>query len=77
MKTHIFPNRLTAAVCIPSTLSLPTPLLGTTFYQPSQEGYEAEVALRLAAWRRVQQEALDANESLRQADENPPVDPSR
>ncbi|HQL39834.1 MAG TPA: hypothetical protein PKV95_10175, partial [Anaerolineaceae bacterium] len=38
---------------------------------------EAEVALRLAAWRRAQQEALDANESLRQADENPPVDPSR
>ncbi len=56
---------------------LPTPLLGTTLYQPSQEGYEAEVALRLAAWRHAQQEALDANESLRQADENPPVDPSR
>jgi putative ATPase len=30
---------------------LPTPLLGTTFYTPSDQGYEAQVSERLARWR--------------------------
>ncbi|MBI4771459.1 MAG: AAA family ATPase, partial [Chloroflexi bacterium] len=37
---------------------LPTALLGTYFYRPSQEGYEAEVAGRLARWREAQRRAL-------------------
>ncbi len=38
---------------------LPDGLLGRTFYQPSRQGYEAEVALRLGRWRAAQQAALD------------------
>ena len=30
---------------------LPTPLLGTTFYAPSDQGYETQVAERMARWR--------------------------
>ena len=37
---------------------LPTALLGTYFYSPSQEGYEAQVKDRLARWREAQQKAL-------------------
>jgi putative ATPase len=37
---------------------LPGALLGRTFYQPSRQGYEAEVALRLNRWRAAQQAAL-------------------
>jgi putative ATPase len=37
---------------------LPTALLGTYFYDPSDEGYEAQVRERLARWRRAQQLAL-------------------
>ncbi len=37
---------------------LPKRLLGTYFYQPSSEGYEAEVAARLEAWREAQRKAL-------------------
>jgi putative ATPase len=37
---------------------LPKRLLGTYFYKPSQEGYEADVASRLAKWREAQQKAL-------------------
>ncbi len=38
---------------------LPRPLLGTYFYAPSTQGYEAEVKDRLERWRRAQREALD------------------
>jgi putative ATPase len=37
---------------------LPEPLLGTYFYTPSDEGYEAQVRQRLEAWRRAQRLAL-------------------
>jgi putative ATPase len=37
---------------------LPKRLLGTYFYTPSQEGYEAQVAERLAKWREAQRKAL-------------------
>jgi putative ATPase len=30
---------------------LPTPLLGTTFYTPSDQGYETQVAERMTRWR--------------------------
>jgi putative ATPase len=38
---------------------LPKPLLGTYFYQPSQQGYEAQVAERLQRWRDAQRRALN------------------
>ena len=37
---------------------LPTALLGTYFYKPSAEGYEAQVQARLARWRAAQEQAL-------------------
>ncbi|MCC7361923.1 MAG: AAA family ATPase [Anaerolineales bacterium] len=37
---------------------LPTQLLGTYFYTPSEEGYEAVVKDRLARWREAQRAAL-------------------
>ena len=37
---------------------LPRELLGTQFYKPSDQGYEAEVAERLARWREAQARAL-------------------
>jgi putative ATPase len=37
---------------------LPTALLGTYFYVPSEEGYEARVKDRLARWREAQRKAL-------------------
>jgi putative ATPase len=37
---------------------LPRRLLGTYFYQPSDEGYEAQVSARLEMWREAQRQAL-------------------
>ncbi|MEX1247266.1 MAG: AAA family ATPase, partial [Anaerolineales bacterium] len=37
---------------------LPKDLLGTYFYKPSEQGYEAEVKDRLARWRAAQRKAL-------------------
>jgi putative ATPase len=37
---------------------LPRPLLGTYFYNPSQQGYEAQVVERLDRWRQAQRLAL-------------------
>jgi putative ATPase len=37
---------------------LPKSLLGTYFYNPSSQGYEAEVASRLERWRTAQRKAL-------------------
>ena len=37
---------------------LPTALLGTYFYSPSQQGYEDQVTDRLARWRAAQEQAL-------------------
>jgi putative ATPase len=41
---------------------LPRPLLGTYFYKPSNQGYEAQVTDRLARWREAQQQALGITE---------------
>jgi putative ATPase len=37
---------------------LPEPLLGTYFYRPSDQGYEAQVQERLVRWREAQRKAL-------------------
>jgi putative ATPase len=37
---------------------LPRPLLGTYFYKPSVQGYEAEAGERLLRWREAQRKAL-------------------
>jgi putative ATPase len=37
---------------------LPTALLGTYLYSPSEQGYEAQVKDRLARWRAAQEKAL-------------------
>jgi len=37
---------------------LPKRLLGTYFYQPSQEGFESQVTVRLEMWREAQRKAL-------------------
>jgi putative ATPase len=42
---------------------LPRPLLGTYFYKPSTQGYEAQVADRLARWREAQAQALGITET--------------
>jgi putative ATPase len=42
---------------------LPTALLGTYFYNPSEEGYEAQVKERLARWRAAQEQALGLTET--------------
>jgi len=42
---------------------LPTALLGTYFYSPSEEGYEAQVKDRLARWREAQRKALGIEET--------------
>ena len=42
---------------------LPTALLGTYFYAPSDDGYEAQVADRLARWRAAQEQALSLTET--------------
>ncbi len=47
---------------------LPTALLGTYFYAPSDEGYEAAVRDRLARWRQAQEQALGLTET-READD--------
>lgn len=38
---------------------LPTALLGTHFYKPSDQGYEAQVSERLARWLAAQQAVLE------------------
>jgi replication-associated recombination protein RarA len=42
---------------------LPRPLFGTYFYQPSAQGYEAQVIDRLARWRQAQRQALGITET--------------
>jgi putative ATPase len=42
---------------------LPKPLLGTYFYKPSSQGYEAEVGERLKRWREAQRKALGITET--------------
>jgi len=49
---------------------LPQRLLGTYFYKPSDQGYEASVANRLSRWREAQAKALGITET-REAPELP------
>lgn len=42
---------------------LPKPLLGTYFYHPSEQGYEAQVVERLERWREAQRRALEITQS--------------
>jgi len=42
---------------------LPRPLLGTYFYNPSNQGYEAQVIERLARWREAQRQALGVTQT--------------
>jgi putative ATPase len=42
---------------------LPSALLGTSFYHPTDQGYEEQIKDRLAQWRRAQREALGITES--------------
>ncbi len=42
---------------------LPKDVLGTYFYDPSEQGYEAEVKARLARWREAQRRALNITRS--------------
>jgi putative ATPase len=44
---------------------LPRPLLGTYFYLPSEQGYEAQVVDRLERWRLAQRQALGIEKSER------------
>jgi putative ATPase len=45
---------------------LPSQVLGTYFYDPSEEGFEAQVKERLARWRQAQRQALgiEASETI-------------
>ena len=54
---------------------LPTRLLGTEFYQPSDQGYEAKIAERLAGWREQVRKAFEAAKKEQQAtgDKKKPV----
>ncbi len=55
---------------------LPTDLLGSVFYEPSDQGYEGKVLQRLTEWRRAQAEGL-ANLKDKENNDHPVVDPSR
>ncbi len=49
---HDFPGHFTAQQYLPDHL------LGTHFYQPSDQGYEAEILARLTRWREIQDSQL-------------------
>jgi len=70
---HLFPGHFT------SQQYLPDSVLGTVFYKPSSEGYEASVNERLARWRQAQAEGLAQANKLKKdgTHGNPSVDPSR
>ena len=42
---------------------LPREILGTYFYNPSSQGYEAQVADRLERWRAAQRKALNIKQT--------------
>ncbi len=54
---------------------LPASALGVTFYRPSDQGYEAQVAARLAQWREAQARALGTTQG--EKNDNAAPDPSR
>jgi putative ATPase len=55
-KGYIYPHELEGHF-VPQQY-LPKRLLGTYFYQPTREGYEAQVVSRLEQWREAQRKAL-------------------
>ena len=70
---HMFPGHFTPQQYLPGTK------LGSIFYEPSDQGYEAQVAERLARWRQAQAEALGTNSQPSSKEEHAdhPVDPPR
>jgi putative ATPase len=54
---------------------LPSNLLGTVFYEPTDQGYEARIAERLARLRQAQAEVLASQQQ--EKNDNRPSDPSR
>ncbi|HEX2980046.1 MAG TPA: AAA family ATPase, partial [Anaerolineaceae bacterium] len=62
---------------------LPTELLGTHFYKPSDQGYEAQVKARLEEWRKTQAEGLgyslpeEETEETTEAHDDSPADSPR
>jgi putative ATPase len=65
---HEFPGHFTPQQYLPKAL------LGSSFYQPSDQGYEVQVTERLARWREAQARALG---KAAETHGDPPVDPSR
>ncbi len=59
-KGYVYPH-LEASHFTPQQY-LPTQLLGTYFYKPSGEGYEAEIGSRLELWRDAQRRALNIDQ---------------
>ena len=49
---HLFPEHFTPQQYLPDSL------LGKEFYQPSDQGYESQVASRVERWRKAQAQAL-------------------
>ncbi len=75
---HSFPGHFTPQQY------LPTELLGKHFYQPSDQGYEAQVAERLEKWRAAQAELYERMKKQskpegkeKEQDAGHPADPSR
>jgi len=56
---------------------LPSNLLGTVFYEPSDQGYEARIAERMARLREIQAQWLDQKAKEQEKHDNHSVDPSR
>ena len=54
---HEFPNHHIGQQYLPDNL------LGTIFYQPSDQGYETEIEHRLERWRQAQRKALGIEET--------------
>jgi putative ATPase len=70
---HLFPGHFTPQQY------LPTSMLDQRFYEPSDQGYEAQIAERVQRWRQAQSEQLK-NQSRPPNEENHanhPADPSR
>jgi putative ATPase len=57
---HSFPGHFTPQQYLPNEL------LGTTFYTPSDQGYEAQVAERLARWRTALAKAYEEKQAAQQ-----------
>ncbi len=56
---------------------LPTNLLGTVFYEPSDQGYEARIADRLAQWRQAQADELAQKNKEQEKNDNSTINSAR